>query len=104
MISAVNSRPAQRRASSSRNPSRAPTESFASASTLLPTIAILGLGSMGAAILSGLLAPTVTISGGVRVTNRDTKKAAAWSGHEVVTAFATDGDPECCCLELPTVG
>lgn len=94
MISAVNSRPAQRRASSSRDPSRAPTGSFASASTLLPTIAILGLGSMGAAILSGLLAPTVTISGGVRVTNRDTKRAAAWGGHEVVTAFATGGDPE----------
>lgn len=62
--------------------------------TTLPTIAILGLGSMGRAILSGLLAPTVAIDGGVRVTNRDAAKAAEWDGHGVVTAYATATDPE----------
>jgi pyrroline-5-carboxylate reductase len=42
----------------------------------LPTIAILGAGSMGGAILSGLLAPSVTVEGGIRVTNRTEVKAA----------------------------
>ncbi|ROS25511.1 pyrroline-5-carboxylate reductase [Rathayibacter sp. PhB127] len=60
----------------------------------LPSIAVLGLGSMGGAILSGLLAPGVEVQGGVRVTNRDAEKAARWSGHPVVTAFATADDPE----------
>ena len=61
---------------------------------LLPSIAVLGLGSMGGAILSGLLAPGVRIEGGVRVTNRDAAKAAAWKDHPVVTAFATEDDAE----------
>ncbi len=45
--------------------------------TVLPTIAILGAGSMGGAILAGLLAPGVTVEGGIRVTNRTEAKAAA---------------------------
>jgi pyrroline-5-carboxylate reductase len=45
----------------------------------LPSIAILGAGSMGGAILSGLLQPTVTVEGGIRVTNRTAAKAAALS-------------------------
>ncbi|QWL27424.1 pyrroline-5-carboxylate reductase [Rathayibacter toxicus] len=60
----------------------------------LPTIAILGLGSMGGAILTGLLAPGVQVDRGVRVTNRDPIKAAAWAEHPVVTAFATAEDSE----------
>jgi pyrroline-5-carboxylate reductase len=61
---------------------------------LLPSIAVLGLGSMGGAILSGLLAPGVRIDGGIRVTNRDAAKAAVWKDHPVVTAFATEDDAE----------
>jgi pyrroline-5-carboxylate reductase len=41
----------------------------------LPSIAILGTGSMGGAILSGLLQPGVDVSGGIRVTNRTAAKA-----------------------------
>jgi pyrroline-5-carboxylate reductase len=41
----------------------------------LPAISILGAGSMGGAILSGLLQPTVTVDGGIRVTNRTEAKA-----------------------------
>ncbi|NQX13125.1 pyrroline-5-carboxylate reductase [Microbacteriaceae bacterium VKM Ac-2855] len=67
---------------------------MSAATTTLPTIAILGLGSMGRAILSGLLAPNVTIDGGVRVTNRNAAKAAEWSGHPVVSAYATATDAE----------
>ncbi|MGL4340075.1 MAG: pyrroline-5-carboxylate reductase [Rhodoglobus sp.] len=59
----------------------------------LPTIAIIGAGSMGGAILSGLLTPGVTVSGGIRVTNRSEAKAAllAQSGVESY-ALATTPD------------
>ena len=60
----------------------------------LPAIAILGAGSMGRAILSGLLAPTVDVSGGIRVTNRSTARAAEFDDVEAVSAWATDDDPE----------
>ena len=43
--------------------------------TTLPTIAIIGAGSMGGAILGGLLSPDVQVSGGIRVTNRTEAKA-----------------------------
>lgn len=42
----------------------------------LPSIAIIGAGSMGGAILAGLLAPTVSRDGDIRVTNRTEDKAA----------------------------
>ena len=44
--------------------------------TTLPSIAIIGAGSMGGAILGGLLAPGVSVEGGIRVTNRTEAKAA----------------------------
>ncbi|GAB3586086.1 pyrroline-5-carboxylate reductase [Leifsonia lichenia] len=56
----------------------------------LPTIAMLGAGSMGRAILSGLLAPGVTVDGGIRVTNRSAARAAELSGTAGVTAYATE--------------
>src|SRR4051794_16239082 len=58
------------------------------ASAVLPTIAILGAGSMGRAILSGLLRPEVRVDGGVRVTNRSAVKAADFAETEGVRAFA----------------
>lgn len=60
----------------------------------LPTIAILGAGSMGRAILSGLLAPHVRVAGGIRVTNRSAQRAAEFDGEAAVTAYATATDPE----------
>ncbi|SDY59598.1 pyrroline-5-carboxylate reductase [Herbiconiux ginsengi] len=63
-------------------------------STQLPSIALLGAGSMGRAVLSGLLAPTVEVVGGIRVTNRSAARAAELAGTPGVTAFATDDDPE----------
>jgi pyrroline-5-carboxylate reductase len=62
--------------------------------TTLPSIALLGAGSMGRAILSGLLAPTVEVTGGIRVTNRSSVKAAEFDGEPRVTAFATEADPQ----------
>lgn len=57
--------------------------------TTLPAIAILGTGSMGGAILSGLLDPSVVVEGGLRVTNRTAAKADALRT-EGVTSYATE--------------
>jgi pyrroline-5-carboxylate reductase len=59
----------------------------------LPTIAILGTGSMGGAILSGLLSPEVVVEGGIRVTNRSVEKAEALAS-DTVTSLATSVDPD----------
>ena len=62
----------------------------------LPAIAILGAGSMGGAILSGLLQPSVTVEGGIRVTNRTEAKAsalrAATPSHASMASYATETD------------
>ncbi|WP_460945821.1 pyrroline-5-carboxylate reductase [Okibacterium endophyticum] len=58
----------------------------------LPAIAILGSGSMGSAILSGLLQPGVRTAG-IRVTNRTRAKASALEGPGV-TSLALDDDPD----------
>lgn len=58
----------------------------------LPTIAMLGAGSMGRAILSGLTAPGVAVDGGIRVTNRSKARAAELAGIPGVTAYATEHD------------
>lgn len=57
-----------------------------------PSTAILGAGSMGGAILSGLLRPDVVVDGGIRVTNRTESKAVALR-HGGVTSLATEIDP-----------
>jgi pyrroline-5-carboxylate reductase len=59
----------------------------------LPRIAILGTGSMGGAILSGLLSPDVAVDGGIRVTNRTEAKAEALRS-DGVESWATDTDPD----------
>lgn len=58
----------------------------------LPQIAILGAGSMGGAILSGLLAPGVETAG-ITVTNRTEAKAAALRQDGVVS-LALEVDPD----------
>ncbi|MDJ0336350.1 pyrroline-5-carboxylate reductase [Salinibacterium sp. G-O1] len=61
--------------------------------TTLPTIAIVGAGSMGGAILGGLLAPGVTVDGGIRVTNRTQAKADLVAAPGVTSyALATTPD------------
>lgn len=59
----------------------------------LPSIAILGTGSMGGAILSGLVRPEVEVTGGIRVTNRSAEKADALASDTVVS-LATSVDPD----------
>jgi pyrroline-5-carboxylate reductase len=59
----------------------------------LPTIAMVGAGSMGRAILAGLLAPHVEVTGGIRVTNRDPQRAGDFDSEPRVTAFTTGNNP-----------
>lgn len=65
----------------------------------LPRIAILGAGSMGGAILSGLTAPGVTVDGGIRVTNRTEAKAALLRAPEV-TSLALEAQPDANAIAL----
>ena len=60
----------------------------------LPTIAMLGAGSMARAILAGLLAPHVRVEGAIRVTNRSAENAARFDAEPRVTAWATAHDPD----------
>jgi len=59
----------------------------------LPSIAILGTGSMGGAILSGLVKPSVSVSGGIRVTNRTAAKAEPLAS-ATVESFALEQTPD----------
>lgn len=58
----------------------------------LPPIAILGAGSMGGAILSGVVASG--LADGLTVTNRTAEKAAALAGLEGVTSIALAEQPD----------
>jgi pyrroline-5-carboxylate reductase len=60
----------------------------------LPNIAMLGAGSMGRAILAGLLAPHVQVESGIQVTNRSAENAATFDAESRVTAWATSTNPE----------
>jgi pyrroline-5-carboxylate reductase len=58
----------------------------------LPAVAILGAGSMGGAILNGLIQPGAAVSGPIRVTNRTEAKAAALRSDDVIS-YSTQSDP-----------
>jgi pyrroline-5-carboxylate reductase len=59
----------------------------------LPSIAIIGTGSMGGAILSGLTQPQVSVDGGIRVTNRTAAKAGPLASDRV-ESFALEETPD----------
>jgi pyrroline-5-carboxylate reductase len=58
----------------------------------LPAVAILGAGSMGGAILKGLVQPGSVANGPVRVTNRTEAKAAALRSDDVIS-YSTEAEP-----------
>lgn len=58
------------------------------------TVAILGLGAMGRAILAGLLDQASQASIDIRVTNATAEKAAEWDAVENVTAFSVEQHPD----------
>lgn len=59
----------------------------------LPSIAILGTGSMGGAILAGLAGPDAQVDGRIRVTNRTVAKARPLSS-AAVESFALEETPD----------
>ena len=59
----------------------------------LPSIAIIGAGAMGGAILAGLVKPDVKVTGGIRVTNRTAAKADAIR-LDGVESLALERDPD----------
>lgn len=60
----------------------------------LPSLAFLGAGSMGGAILRGLVASGIRVEGGIRVTNRTAAKAAELAQLEGVESIALEDDPD----------
>lgn len=56
----------------------------------LPALAFLGAGSMGGAILRGVLASGIRVDGGITATNRTREKAAAFDGLDNVKSIALD--------------
>ncbi len=63
-------------------------------SQTLPSVAMLGVGSMGGAILSGLRAPGVSIDGPIVVTTRSAASAEGYAGADDVIAYASELDPD----------
>lgn len=61
--------------------------------TDLPRLAIIGAGSMGGAILAGLVSPGVTVDGPIRVTNRTEAKARLLD-RPGVESFALESAPD----------
>jgi pyrroline-5-carboxylate reductase len=57
---------------------------------VLPTIAFLGAGSMGQAVLNGLLKPGVEVRGGIRATTRSAANATKLARLPGVAAYATE--------------
>jgi len=66
-----------------------------------PAIAFLGAGSMGSAILEGLLASGADVTAGIRITNR-APSARAWPAG--VTALATQLDADANCTAVSGAG
>ncbi|MBM7389475.1 pyrroline-5-carboxylate reductase [Clavibacter michiganensis] len=60
----------------------------------LPSLAMLGTGSMNGAILGGLLQPGVEVDGDVRVTTRSAASAAALGEREGVQAASVEEDAD----------
>ena len=55
---------------------------------------MLGVGSMGGAILAGLRAPGVSIDGPIAVTTKSAASAEAYAGADDVVAMSSEADPE----------
>ena len=60
----------------------------------LPAIAMLGVGSMGGAILAGLRGPGVRVEGPIAVTTRSAASAAQFDGASDVRAYAGERDDD----------
>lgn len=68
--------------------------SEANVSEALPRVAMLGVGSMGGAILAGLRAPGVSIEKPISVTTRSAASAEAFAGSDDVVVYANELDDQ----------
>jgi len=59
----------------------------------LPSVAFLGAGSMGGAILRGLVASGISVDGGITATNRTSVRAAELEGLPGVRSIALEQEP-----------
>ncbi|WP_435080853.1 pyrroline-5-carboxylate reductase [Clavibacter michiganensis] len=71
-----------------------PAPSAPAEAVLLPSLAMLGTGSMNGAILGGLLQPGVEVDGDVRVTTRSAASAATLGERDGVTASSVEEDAD----------
>jgi len=62
-------------------------------SDAFPSLAFLGAGSMGGAIVRGLVTSGIPVEGPIYVTNRSAAKAEALAGLDGVTSLALEQDP-----------
>ena len=60
----------------------------------LPSLAFLGAGSMGGAILRGVVASGIRVDGGITATNRTAEKAEAFADLDGVTSIALAERPD----------
>ncbi|MDQ4215635.1 pyrroline-5-carboxylate reductase [Microbacterium capsulatum] len=60
----------------------------------LPSVAFIGAGSMGGAILQGLVASGIPVDGGITATNRTAAKAAELAGLPGVRSIALEEQPD----------
>ena len=60
----------------------------------LPSVAFLGAGSMGGAILRGLVASGIPVEGGITATNRTSARAAELEGLPGVRSIALEHQPD----------
>ncbi|MFB4349178.1 pyrroline-5-carboxylate reductase [Microbacterium sp. CR_7] len=60
----------------------------------LPSLAFVGAGSMGGAILRGVIASGIHVDGGITATNRSADKAAALADLDGVTSIALSEQPD----------
>lgn len=68
--------------------------SEANVSHKMPKVAMIGVGSMGGAILAGLRAPSVRLDGPIVVTTKSAASAERYASYEDVVAYASELDPE----------
>ncbi|MEJ6488142.1 pyrroline-5-carboxylate reductase [Leucobacter sp. USCH14] len=74
-------------------PARTPNAAASDASRL-PRTAMIGVGSMGGAILAGLRAPDVDIALPITVTTKSEASARSFAGASDVVALSSEGEPE----------
>ena len=60
----------------------------------LPSLAFLGAGSMGGAILRGVVASGIPVDGGIVATNRTVERASSLDGLAAVRSIALSEEPE----------